>query len=530
MLSKVLYTGLLVFTAFITSSFLPISSLSSENINTADSAIFNSKARATLEQKSTVEWQSCTQSSFDSWFPSYAEVDSLECATIDIPLINQTESMVEPTVIKLAISRLPSTGRKEDKLGTLISISGGPGQSGLDVSPIDSAAYKKLSKHFDIIGYAPRGVRPSTPTVKCSTVERVLYPEDVASFAQGCWQYTPADLLTQLGADYAVDDIESIRQALGEPKISLIGYSYGTKIAALYAEKFPQQLRAGVLDGIVNLNETDFQGALNQSASIQQTFERFVRSCQQQADCYFSASNLPITHNANTDNAKVKAAEAKLAKLYRYIENNTLYDLDGQRILAASLSQIIYDFLMWPDQWPILNELFYQLDAKDFELFKLMIADSKDNTDFATFAAIICADGAPTAASKPRYIDEVKRVDALVTWDDYREFTDKEIADACYYWPVAGSDVPHIPKLSAAAPPLLLVAQTNDPATPYINALAMQKYLNATLLTRKSDGHTLALSNLSSCIDDKVVNYLIDPNRFAKKEGASAENNLYCSQ
>ena len=520
MSSTVFYASLLIVSAMVATSCSPnpSSPIEQKGINSDADA----DADADADKKGSINWQPCVQTKFANWFPSYAKVDSLECATIDIPLTatekDTSNNPAKPTVIKLALSRLPATGSKQDKLGSLISISGGPGQSGLDVSPIDSAAYKKLSKHFDIIGYAPRGVHPTTPTVKCSTIERVLTPADLKSFAQGCWDYTPNDLLIQLGADYAVDDIDTIRQALGEPKINLIGYSYGTKIAALYAEKFPDQLRAGVLDGVVNLNETELQIAINQVTSVQTTFERFVSSCRKQTNCYFS------------DTTTIKAAEAKLAKIYRYIENNELYDLDGQRILPASLSTTIYDFLIWPEQWPMLNALLYQLENKDFEFYKLLINEAKDNTDFATFAAILCADGAPTAARKSSYIDDAKRIDALLTWDDFREFTDEEIVDACYYWPIQGSDVPHVPKLAASAPPLLLVAQTNDPATPYINALAMQQYLNSVLLTRRSDGHTLALSDVSRCVDNKVVDYLLDPNSFAKQKDGSRKDSLYCAK
>lgn len=515
MFSKIFYAGLLAFTTSLSASCAPAQEpLSAELRAEADDA----SAAAIAAEKSTIDWQPCEQPNFTNWFADYAEVDALQCATLDVPLATKLDHSAKPTVIKLALSRLPATGSAKDKLGALISIAGGPGQSGLDVSPIDSAAYKKLSKHFDIIGYAPRGVHPSTPTIKCSTVERMLLPEDIQSFAQGCWEHTPAELLTQLGADYAVDDIEAIRQALGAPKINLIGYSYGTKIAALYAEKFPEKLRAGVLDGVVNLNESELQVALNQAGELQKTFERFVTTCRQQSDCYFA--------NTNT----VKEAEAKLAKLYLSIENNKIYDFDQQRISAMNLSWVFNDLLTWPEQWPLFNELLVSISQQDFELLRLFIDESKNDVDYATFISIICADGAPTAAKKARYIDDIKRVDALMTWDDFRKFDDEELLDACYYWPVAGSDVPHIPKLSASAPPLLLVAQTNDSATPYVNAQAMQKYLNSILLTRRSDGHTLALADLSSCVDNQVVDYLIDPNSFANIKGAARQDNLYCAR
>lgn len=486
------------------------------------------QVEAISSANSSIDWRSCQDDEFAHWFaPSEMTIDTLQCATIDIPLqyISSSSDIVidsrinnqqrqTPTTIKLAISRLPATG---NKIGSVINITGGPGQSGLNVSPIDSMAYAQLSSHFDIIGFAPRGVYPTTPAVICEPNRRTLAPEDPKAFAKGCWQHTPHDLLGQLGAEYAVTDIEAIRQALDEPKISLISYSYGTKIAALYAERYPEHLRAGVLDGVVNLNESELRMQMNQEASVQQTFERFVNECRRQPNCFF------------TDTATIKAAEGKIAKIYHYFDANDVLDFDGERITPAHLSWTFYGLMAWPDQWPLLNELLHQLSQQDFELLALLIEEDKNNIDYPTFAAIDCADRAPAGQDKALYLQHSKLIEAQSTWDNHREPRKDELLDACYYWPIAGSDQPHIPKLSPRAPTLLLVAQTNDPATPYANAIAMQQYLNAALLTRQGDGHTLVLGDVSQCVDDKVVRYLLDPDSFKKYAYTNRNHDLICS-
>lgn len=464
---------------------------------------------------SAIHWQSCSKSKYSDWFADYVEhIDTLQCATIKIVLTDTVrDSHQDPaqpaTVIELALSRLPATG---PRIGALISISGGPGQSGLDVTAIDSAAYKRLSKHFDIIGFAPRGVYPTTPSVTCDLHHRTLHPKDPQAFAKGCWQHTPADLLRQLGADYSVKDIEAIRQALGEDKISVIGYSYGTKIAALYAEHYPKHLRAGVLDGVVNLNEDAVKMQINQEASVQQTFERFVTHCRREPDCYFA------------DTSTIKQAEEKVAHLYQYFDDHEVLDEDGERITPLHLSWTLYGFMSWPERWPLLNEVLWRMQEKDFSMIQMMIDEDKNSIDFATFTAIDCADRAPNAAERTHYLQDSRRINAQSTWDNHREPKSNELLDTCYYWPIAGSDRPHIPKLSSKAPTLLLVAQTNDPATPYANALAMQQYLKAALLTRVGDGHTLVLADDSRCVDNKVVDYLIDPSHFDKFAGVTPTN------
>lgn len=521
----------LAITAFASGSGSPISdpyqlsgathSLNATQKQTAGQASGNSignkgsiSNKSVLIEGSGIDWQSCRDEQFDDWRSQISgNTDLFECATLEIPLqpmnVIKTSNAItdnkpqttKPTTIQLALSKLPATG---NKIGTLISIAGGPGQSGLDVSPFDTQAYRLLWSHFDIVGFAPRGVYPSTPTIECDPEHLTLHPENPENYAKGCWQNTPHDLLAQLGADYAVMDIEAIRQALGEPKINLIGYSYGTKIAALYAERFPQYLRAAVLDGIVNLNETELQMQMNQEASIQQTFERFVTDCRQREDCFFA------------DTATIAEAEAKIARIYHYVDANEVLDLEGQRITPSHLSWTLYGLMAWSYQWPALNELLHQMRAQDFSILKILIQDDKYNIDFDAFTAIDCADRAPTSEQKTHYLADSKLIEAQSTWDNHREHTRDELLDACYYWPIAGSDKPHIPKLAADAPPLLLVAQTNDPATPYANAVAMQHYLKAPLLTRHGDGHTLALFDISPCVDDWVVRYLLDPAYFRK--------------
>lgn len=501
----------------------------STSAQTSDNKITDSMhTHARVSTSEPINWRSCTLPEFSNWFdPTLVNINALQCATLSINLPAYPAALPEQlsikthsnesahnsssvssssakqanssTSIQLALSRLPASG---NKIGSLLSISGGPGQSGLDVSPIDSRAYTQLSSHFDIIGFAPRGVFPSTPAVICQPGRRTLHPENPQEFAQGCWQHTPADLLAQLGADFAVDDIEAIRLALGEAQISLISYSYGTKIAALYAERFPEHLRAAVLDGVVNLNEDEVQLQVNQEAAIQRTFERFVAECQRQPGCFFAASD------------DLAQAEAKIANIYHYFDSHEILDLDGERITPSHLSWTLYGFMAWPDRWALLNEVLLQLQRRDMSLLRMMIEEDKSNIDFATFTAIDCADRAPNAVAKTHYLQDSQRINAQSTWDNHRPLQPHELLDACYYWPVSGTDRPHPPQLAANSPTLLLVAQTNDPATPYANALAMQHSLKAALVTRNGDGHTLALADISRCVDDTVVRYLLDPEYF----------------
>ena len=81
--------------------------------------------------------------------------------------------------------------------------------------------------------------------------------------------------------------------------------------------------------------------------------------------------------------------------------------------------------------------------------------------------------------------------------------------ESCHFWPHLGTDQARIPVVAKDLPKLLFVAQRHDPTTPYQNAVRMAQYFNSPLLTREGDGHTLALSGVSSCVDQEVVAYLL---------------------
>jgi hypothetical protein len=77
----------------------------------------------------------------------------------------------------------------------------------------------------------------------------------------------------------------------------------------------------------------------------------------------------------------------------------------------------------------------------------------------------------------------------------------------CAQWPVPPSGHPH-PILAPGSPPIVVVGSTGDPATPYGNAEALSRELDAgILLTRQGDGHTGYRS--SACVRAQVDAYLL---------------------
>ena len=114
-----------------------------------------------------IEWASCHRPEYQSLFTQKIP-SNLQCASLDVPLSYDAAPSSTDTIaqqrVTLTLTRLPA---KQQKQGDLVVLAGGPGESGMNPSVTPSAANAPLLAAYDIIGYAPRGVAPSTPTISC---------------------------------------------------------------------------------------------------------------------------------------------------------------------------------------------------------------------------------------------------------------------------------------------------------------------------------------------------------------------------
>ena len=197
----------------------------------------------------------------------------------------------------LAMIRFPATG---DKLGSLVINPGGPGESGIDAAlGVVQTLPKRVRERFDLVGFDPRGVGSSRPAVWCNsdadndrlrTEPNVDYsPAGVAhiedetkQFVGRCVDKMGKDFLANIGTVNVARDLDAIRAALGDNKLTYLGYSYGTRIGSAYAEAYPQKVRAMILDGAVDPNADPIEADLRQAKGFQDAFKDFATDCAKQ--------------------------------------------------------------------------------------------------------------------------------------------------------------------------------------------------------------------------------------------------------
>lgn len=260
--------------------------------------------------------------------------DGFQCATAEVPL-NYNRAHDEQ--IELAVIKLPAADPAR-RIGTLFVNFGGPGPSGVDRLR-ERAKWPwlfsdELRSRFDIVSWDPRAVSRSA-AARCfpSVAEQEQFfasfpeiPSDVGAepdffdrskeFADRCKQ-NAGPILDHASTVNTARDLELLRRAVGDPKLTYHGISYGTQLAAIYANLFPSRVRAMVLDGSMdfegNINGHDSQGTTlpidtrqDVASSIAASFDTFLRDCSAAGPrCAFSSGDPKLKWIALTDRARL---------------------------------------------------------------------------------------------------------------------------------------------------------------------------------------------------------------------------------
>ncbi|MFG3708455.1 alpha/beta fold hydrolase [Micromonospora sp. NPDC047670] len=197
----------------------------------------------------------------------YACYDYAECATVQLPL--DYDKPNGPTT-EIAVLRVKARDQQR-RIGSLFLNPGGPGGSGTDVAL--AAPYflgDEVLDRFDIVGVDPRGVGASQqvkcfPSVKEQTrayaglnvafpwtkAEEKAYVASSQAVGKGC-STTGRPLTGAMSTAEVARDMDVLRRAVGDPKLTFLGFSYGSALGQYYANMFPDRVRALAIDGVLN--------------------------------------------------------------------------------------------------------------------------------------------------------------------------------------------------------------------------------------------------------------------------------------
>jgi len=426
-----------------------------------------------------------------------------ECASYDVPL---DYSRPDGDTITLAVRRLPA-GDPDQRIGVLFANPGGPGGSAIELlSAWARTLPSELRDRFDVVLFDPRGVGLSSPLLCHDNIQELIglnpYPDTdeewaeimdaIRRFTQRCAE-VGGPLLPHLGTRNAARDMDRLREAMGEDKITYFGYSYGTTLGQVYADLFPDRVRAMVLDGGVDNTLSFDELDLEQIVGFEAAFQRYLAQCA-------ATQCLPGDPEATVRGLIDEAAREPIPA-----------PAGDRPVGAGELIQAILGSLYSKVSWGFLTAgLNSALDGDASTL--LFLADNfagrQDNGEYNNLTeahkAVSCLDSAVDR-------DPQHHIDLADDFEARAPLFGRGAAAFgffCAFW--EAEPEPLTEPRAAGAPPILVIGSTGDPATPYKWSVSLAEQLESgVLLTRDGEGH-LAYRFGDNCIDDAVEAYLLD--------------------
>ena len=450
----------------------------------------------------------------------------LQCGTLTVPL-----DYAHPGkgTLDLALARYRATGKSR---GSVVLNFGGPGGPGVPQLAYGGKEFMRLTNDYDVVTFDPRGVGRSSP-VSCGEQlgEPAQGPDDAVQTEKRTqddlrWLRKAAELcakhsgpvLDHIGTVDASRDLDVLRQALGDKKLNYFGFSYGTRLGAVYARQFPGKVGRFVLDGVDTLTEPLAEQGRATAEGQQTALDNFVAWCAEDVTCPFGTDP--------------RAGREHVLELVRSLDANPVPVYSGGSFSGQDFVAALAGGLYTKEYWPALSRAIALLvehgepqalmqfggaggglpaarDDRDDNDGGLVDADEVPADNFqAALLAINCADNPdrPGAAQLGREVQRLR--------DDYDQASpvfgryQLTFTLMCYGRP-RGTDYIRDRVRDVHTPKMLLVGTRGDPATPYRWTVETARRLGASavVLDNRSEGHTGYAS--SECVHGKIDEFLL---------------------
>ncbi|GAA4185468.1 alpha/beta hydrolase [Streptosporangium oxazolinicum] len=433
---------------------------------------------------------------------------TFECARLRVPLDYDDP---DGKTAQIALLRVPARGAS---MGSLLLNSGGPGGAGMQFAVLTAGALARspITERFDLIGFDPRGVGASEPAVDCLTDGELRSGELPYEFIVSAGTYTEADTrrlvercaersggeqaLAAIASRDTVRDMDVLRAALGDKQLNFFGQSYGTRIGTLYAEAFPRNVRAMILDGAVEPGLGLADRRLSQYAGFQRSFDQMAADCAKRPDCPLGADPSQAT----------KIFQDSVRPLLK----RPVPAGDGRRLSYDDAVNAVIGGLYAREAWPAITAGIAEVRAgRGDKLRQLGEAVSPSDGSGGNFVeanyAIACMD---EERLTPRQVDEFEgRIHKVAPFVDSGRGVGGA-RDGCEFWPAKPKPAYPLPDRIEGVAPTLTISITGDPSTPYDAGVKLAEVLGGKVLAVDGEQHTILSSGKSACVNDIAATYL----------------------
>jgi len=442
-----------------------------------------------------------------SWEKCFAgPVGTFECGYLDVPY-----DYDDPDVGTFSLYLVRRMADNEsERVGSMLVNPGGPGFGGSDV-----AAYAEwyisetLMERFDVIGWDPRGTGKSTPAVDCvDQYDRYFGidspPNDDAAkaemvritqeFIDLCIERN-GEMLKYISTENSARDMDSIRAALGEEKITYFGFSYGSELGATWATMFPDTVRAAVFDGASDPNANGFDQSMAQLKGFEQQLDAFLADCAKRPTCAIYNSGKP----AELFDQLVQDIDAKP------IPSRPNRTAVTQGVFYTAVTQAMYSNTLWPQLETALAEAVAGNGTGLLRLYDEYYqrkVDGSYGNELEAFLAISCLDDPDGSTVQdvdndvPKFVAAAPRLGANFGY-----------GYACALWPYRVES--RVKVTGKGAGPIVVIGTTGDAATPLASTRKAAANLEkGILIVVEADRHTGY--GINPCVVNEVDTYLLE--------------------
>ncbi|MFE4449279.1 alpha/beta hydrolase [Streptomyces sp. NPDC056796] len=462
-----------------------------------------SSAATTAQAPGSLRWGPC---------PEGAAAPRLECSTLEVPLDYRDPGGRQ---IEIAVSRLTSE-KPSARRGVLLTNPGGPGGAGLTYPAVLAASGlpQEVLDSYDVIGFDPRGVGRSAPVTCDLTREqqwRGNFPPyahtaaDVTrevgyarKIAEQCTGSRTAWMLPHLTTANTARDMDRLRTALGEPKLSYLGASYGSYLGAVYTTLFPRRGDRIVLDSNMGPGGYDVTAMRLLARGMEDRFPDFAA---------FAAE-----HPGYGLGSTPKQVTALFYELVERLDAKPVQGVDGTLFRGYTFEQLYADGSM-----PRLAEFWQAVDT-GAQLPDQELPGGLENLLAARFA-VVCGDS--------RWPGTVREYQRNVAVDRLRYPMlggSTASINPCAFWPRERTEPPV--RVTGRGPSnVLMVQNERDPGTPLVGARELRRAFGgrATLVTADQGGHGVYPYGGNTCAKDAATAFLITGERPVRDLACAAE-------
>jgi len=455
---------------------------------------------------------------------SWSTCGSMQCATITVPMDYGHPN--NGKTVRLALSRKTAQPLAGAYAGMILLNPGGPGGSGTYLPGLQSAVPGTAALRYDWVGFDPRGVGASVPSLHCNShyfganrpnyvpTTQALYDywrNKTNNYAVACGKSSARALLPFLSSRDVVRDMESIRLAYynqatasKKPKLTKLnfyGFSYGTWLGQVYAARYPSKVGRFILDGVIDPRGYWYKDNLQQDIWFDKNLNSFFSWIAQHDSTYHLGTSW------STIRAGYNALLKKLDK----------HPAAGGKLGPDELTDAIISAPYYVYEWPQIASNYSQLvrNGTGGPLWDRYVAGNQgDDNGYAIYLAVECTDApSPSFAWQRNDTWDIYQTRKYLAWDN------TWFNMPCLTWK-ASAHTPVNPYGNHVTAPVLLISETHDAATPYAGAIEVRRRFPTAALIAGLGGttHAGSLSGVS-CVDNAIAAYLNDGTVPARKPG-----------